>query len=98
MMPSLSDTAAFFDCSERTIERYIRDNYGLDFREFRDRYMVHTRLDLRRAAIEKAKSGDNTMLIWCQKNIDNWSDTKSESKPLEIRLSYNLDDSEKEAA
>lgn len=81
LLPTLADTAAFFECSERTIERHIRKEFDLSFVEFREQNMVHTRLNLRRRAIRKAEEGDNTMLIWCMKNIDNWTD-KTESRNI----------------
>lgn len=74
LKPSLEDTAAFFECSKTTVEDAIRHHYDLTFREFREQNMVHTRLMLVRTAIQKAKSGDNTMLIFCLKNICKWAD------------------------
>lgn len=74
MKPTLADTAAFFECGQRTIEEFIRKNYDLTFREFREQRMVHTRLSLIRKAISKAEGGDNTMLIFCLKNLCGWRD------------------------
>ena len=74
MKPSLADTAAFFKCGETSIAEYIRANFNLTFREFRDQNMVHTRHDLIRTALSKAKQGDNIMLIFCLKNLCGWSD------------------------
>lgn len=72
--PTLADTAAFFECSERHIDRVIKTKHKLTFVEFRKQNMVHTRLMLVRTMIKKAEQGDNTMLIWCSKNLIGWSD------------------------
>lgn len=74
LKPSMSDTAAFFDCSTKTIERYIKDNYEMGYLEFCERYMVHTRLSIIKKAIDKAEKGDNIMLIFCLKNLCGWKD------------------------
>lgn len=74
MKPSLADTAAWFKCGETTIADFIKANYGLTFREFREQKMVHTRHELIRTAIGKAMQGDNVMLIFCLKNLCGWSD------------------------
>lgn len=74
MKPSLADTAAFFKCGETSIADYIRTNYDKTFREFREQNMVHTRHELIRTAIDKARKGDNVMLIFCLKNLCGWSD------------------------
>lgn len=74
MKPTLKDTAAFFEVSEDTIERYIKANWGMRFAEFRDQNMVHTRFSLIRTAIQKAEKGDNVMLIFCLKNLCGWRD------------------------
>ena len=78
MKPTLKDTAAYFECSEDVIERYIKAHWGVRFAEFRDQNMVHTRHDLVRMAIKKAMRGDNVMLIFCLKNLCGWRD-----KPVE---------------
>jgi uncharacterized protein YbcV (DUF1398 family) len=74
LKPTLEDTASFFECSARSIERFIRDEYDLKFVEFREQNMVHTRLAIVRKAIEKAEKGDNVMLIFCLKNLCGWKD------------------------
>lgn len=74
LKPTLEDTAAFFECSHKTIERMVRKNFKTSFVQFRDQNMVHTRLNIVRKAIQKAESGDNTMLIFCLKNLCDWQD------------------------
>lgn len=80
MKPTLKDTAAYFDCSEDVIERYIKANWGMRFAEFREQNMVFTRFDLIRTAIDKAKKGDNVMLIFCLKNLCGWRDKLPEEE------------------
>ena len=73
--PTLADTAAFFQCSERVVERTIAKNFNnLTFTEFREQNAVFSRLNIRRKMIQKAEAGDNTMLIWCSKNLLGWTD------------------------
>lgn len=69
LSPNLEDTANFFNCSPDTIERLIKEKYQCSFAEFRDQKGVHTRMSIKRKMIEKALSGDNTMLIWLSKNM-----------------------------
>ena len=74
LKPTKADTAAFFECSEKTVERYIKEHFNLTFREFRERYMVHTRMQVVRKAIELATKGNVPMLIFCLKNLCGWMD------------------------
>ena len=78
LKPTLKDCAAFFKCSEDTIERRIKEDSGLTFAEFREQNMVHTRFNLIRKAIQKAEKGDNTMLIFSLKNLSSWKDKQKE--------------------
>src|SRR4051794_39309171 len=81
LKPTLLDTAAFFDCSEDTIERFIKKLSGLTFAEFREQKMVHTRMSLVRTAIRKAENGDNVMIIFCLKNLCGWRDKQKDEDP-----------------
>ena len=74
LRPTLEDTAAFFKCTPRTIERYIREHFDLSFVEFRAQHFVHTRFSIMRKAIQKAEQGDNAMLTLCLKNICHWTE------------------------
>lgn len=92
LKPTLEDTAAFFQCSARTIERYIHEHFNVTFVEFRTQRMVHTRHALIRKAIDKALNGDNTMLIFCLKNLCGWADKHevagNADAPLAMTLNY----------
>lgn len=76
LKPSLDDTAAFFDCDTRTIERFIKSNFEVTFAEFRDQNMVHTRHRLVQKAIQEAlrEKCNTAMLIFCLKNLCGWKD------------------------
>lgn len=95
--PTLADTAAFFECGQRTVEDTIREHFDLTFREFRRQNMVHTRLSLVRKAVQKGEAGDNTMLIFCLKNLCGWADKQEveqtgESNKLVVQFQKRLDD------
>lgn len=92
LKPSLADTAAFFSCSEDTIERYLRRTHKVGFADFREQNMVHTRFSLVRKALEKAQAGDNVMLIFALKNLCGWQDKPEipplAEEPLNLKLAY----------
>lgn len=90
MKPTKADCAAFFECSEDTIENRCMEFAGLKFSELRDQCMVHTRFSIIRTAIQKAEKGDNVMLIFCLKNLCGWTDKfENENTNTEIKLTYN---------
>ena len=66
--------AAIMDCSEDTIVKRIKDEYGITFTEYREMKLSVTKVKLIQKAIQKAMSGENVMLIFCLKNICNWRD------------------------
>lgn len=74
--PSLEMTASFFECSPKTIEKYINTKYSISFSEFRDQNLVHTRKSLIHKALKEAlKDKPNTiMLLFCLKNLCGWKD------------------------
>jgi len=88
LRPTLADVAAFFECSEDTIEKVIRREFSKRFTEFRDQNMVETRFMLIRTALQQAKTGNTAMLIFCLKNLCGWVDKQQIStgtdKPFEL--------------
>lgn len=88
-------TAGYIDVKEKTLEDKIRKKFGYGFRELRDRKMSSTRLKLIQKALSKAFDGDNTMLIFCLKNLCGWADKVEhgfDKDEKAIVLKYNLDD------
>ena len=61
-------------CSEDTIDRRIKEEHDCTFKEYAETKLSTTKVKLQTKAIEKALGGDNTMLIFCLKNICAWSD------------------------
>lgn len=90
MNPTLKDAAAFFKCSEDTIERRCKEFGYNDFADARQQNMVHTRLKLIRKALSMADSGNTAMMIFALKNLCGWSDKlehkQDESKPFEFKI------------
>ncbi len=79
MYPSLKDAACFFECDPSTIELTLKKNYDMQFREFRDLHMGHTRLTLKQTALTRAqKGGSDRMLQFCLTNLCGWK-TRIES-------------------
>lgn len=75
---TLEDCAGHLGCSEDTVENRVKERYGITFSEYRDKKMSSVRLSLQQKAIQQALSGgNNTMLIFCLKNMCGWSDKQS---------------------
>lgn len=92
LKPTLKDCAAFFECSEDTIERRCKDLGSKTFAEFREKNMVHTRHSLQQEAIRQALKGNSTMLIFCLKNLCGWADK------METKTEISMSDSELDEA
>jgi len=93
LKPTLLDCAAFFEVSDRTIERIIAKYNGMTFVEFREQNMVHTRHTLIRKALDMAMSGNTAMMIFSLKNLCGWADKTELSTPenLRIQLAYKIE-------
>lgn len=73
---SAKDAAAIMDCSVATIERRLKEEKGVRVAEYKDGKLATTRLKLQEKAIDMASKGDRVMLIFCLKNLCNWTDNK----------------------
>lgn len=90
--PTLKDCAAFFKCSEDTIENRAKEFGYESFSDLRNKNMVHTRLMLVRSAVKKAENGDNTMLIFCLKNLCGWADKQETTQNQTISIEIEKED------
>jgi AraC-like DNA-binding protein len=90
--PTLEETASWFNCSADSIERLIKKELGITFKQFRIQHSGKTRLLLKRKAISKAlEENDQKMLIYCLRAMTDLNDKAEENKePQEsvIRLCY----------
>lgn len=89
---SLSDTAEIMKCSEDLIQINIKKESGITFSAYRDKKQAPVRLTLTQKAIQMAKAGDRTMLIFCLKNYCGWSDNpgNEEENNRAININYNV--------
>lgn len=71
--PSLYDVAGFFKVSRDKIQHFIRDEYDMEFKEFRSTYMSGTKLSIIQKAVKKAHNGDNEMIKFCLNNLAGWT-------------------------
>ena len=62
------------DVSEDTLERRIKEKHKCTFTEYADKMMAPIKLKLVQKALSKALDGDNTLLIFCLKNLCGWAD------------------------
>lgn len=82
--------ADYLETSEDTLERRIKKKHGVTFSEYREKKAQGMGLKLQQKAIQMAMSGNVTMMIFCLKNIANWTDkTETEhssntEKPVSI--------------
>jgi len=76
---TLEECAASFKCSVDTVENAVKRKHEITFSEYSAQKSPVCTLSLRRRQIQKALSGDNTMLIWLGKQYLGQSD-KSEIK------------------
>jgi len=94
--PTLSDTAGWFDVSEDTIERRVKEEFGKTFREFRDHYLAETKILLVQKALSMAIEGDRKMLVLALKNYCGWEEnpTQSNTERQPVYLTINAADAD----
>lgn len=91
------DCADKFNCSEDTIVRYIKKNYGMNFAEFSDKKKSAVRMKLREKQIQMALKGNVALLIFLGKNILGQSDKQDITQTSNVvELKYNLKESPSE--
>jgi hypothetical protein len=81
---TVADCAAFFKVDKKAINEFCKSTVGVTYDEFKEQSLVHTRMSLSRKAIEMALAGDKTMLTFCLKNINGWSDSPAGGEIQEI--------------
>lgn len=64
---TLVEIAEWFSCSEDTIERRVKEEYGVTFAEHYKKKASKGKISLRRKQMDIALGGNVTMLIWLGK-------------------------------
>ena len=67
LFPSEQEAADWFGVKPKTLFRFIQKHFRCSFVQLRDKSFAKTKIAIKRAQIEKALKGDNTMLIWVGK-------------------------------
>lgn len=67
LYPSEQEAADWFDVTIKTLQRFIEKHFDCNFVQLRDKSFTRTKIAIKRAQIEKALKGDNTMLVWTGK-------------------------------
>lgn len=65
------ECASEFNCSEDTIVNFVKDNYGMNFSEFRDFHFAKTQIRLKRAQLQIALGGKFKKMIKTRKRTKN---------------------------
>lgn len=71
---TLKMAAELMECSQTTIKDYIKDKFNMTFTEYSDLKMSRVKVKLVQKALDMAFNGNTAMMIFCLKNICNWSD------------------------
>lgn len=79
---TLLEIASYFDCSDDTIERRVKETHGVTFAEYFAQKRGNGKIALRRKQYEAALAGNVTLLIWLGKQYLGQSD-KQENTNIE---------------
>ena len=66
--------ADYLKVSEDTIERRLREEHDMTFKQYHELKMGRTAVKLQQEAINQALKGNTTMLIFALKNMANWAE------------------------
>jgi hypothetical protein len=91
---TLSEISGWFDCSEDTIERRVKEEKGIIFAEYYRQKASKGKISLRRAQVKKALEGNVVMQIWLGKQylaqVDKHETTLGNSKDGELTAPFQL--------
>jgi len=79
MVATLTEIAGWFNCSEDTIERRVKEKHKITFAEYHKKKSSSGKISLRRAQFKAALGGNVTMMIWLGKqHLDQKDKTTTE--------------------
>lgn len=91
---SLVEIAAYFNCSEDTIERRVKEEHGVTFAEYFATKRGKGKIALRRKQYEVALSGNVPMMIWLGKQYLGQQDKQEVNQTQELKVVIDADDAE----
>lgn len=89
---SLVEIAAYFNCSEDTIERRVKEEHGVTFAEYFATKRGKGKVALRRKQYEVALSGNVPMMIWLGKQYLGQQDKQENTGERPINIIISKDD------
>ncbi len=89
---TLKEISSWFDCSEDTIERRVKEYSGLKFADYYAQKRGKGLISLRRKQYEVAMSGDKTLLIWLGKQYLGQSDKIESQETYELVTEFTKDE------
>ena len=95
MQAPLSEIASWFDCSEDTIERRVKEEHGMKFADYYAQKRGKGKVALRRKQFDVAMSGDKTMLIWRGKQYLGQQDQVHIEEEIELVDSFERNETNK---
>lgn len=83
---TLDEFCCYFDCDDKTLEKWCKKTYKMNFSEIFKIKKGKGKISLRRKQFEVALSGNPTMLIWLGRNMLGQTDK------YEIEQTVSVDD------
>lgn len=84
---TLNEIAGWFDCSEDTIEKRIKDEKGMTFTDYASLKRAGGKIALRRKQFQKAMDGDTQMLIFLGKvSLGQNDNNRDYGQPVKIEI------------
>lgn len=83
---TLDEFCCYFDCDDKTLEKWCKNTYKMNFSEIFKIKKGKGKISLRRKQFEVALSGNPTMLIWLGRNMLGQTDK------YEIEQTVSVDD------
>lgn len=94
---SLRICSQIMGISEDVIEKNIRTQFDMTFKEYKESKMAKVKIMLQQKAIEMALKGNTAMMIFTLKNLCGWADKQEIAQVDKTRifeLKYKLDDTD----
>lgn len=85
---TLEELSSVFDRDVATLQKEIKEHYGMTYSHVMAQKANIGKVSLRRAQMQKALKGDNTMLIWLGKNVLNQADKREETIKVESSVKF----------